>query len=299
MMVRPAHFGFNEETAANNAFQSNDSSLGHAEIQAAAVKEFDAFVGVLLDHGIEVLVVEDSADPEKPDAIFPNNWISTHQSGVLITYPMFSQVRRLERRPAIIDQLVDSFEVQATFDFAHYEDDERYLEGTGSMIFDRPNKLVYACHSPRTDSGILDQFCRLMAYRKVLFNAVDENGQDIYHTNVMMAMGDQFVVICLDSIRDLREREMVLHQFERTQKEVISITFAQMNAFAGNMLQVSNTSGEPFLVMSEQAYRSLSPAQIRQIENYCHILYSPINTIEKYGGGSVRCMMAELFLKKR
>lgn len=299
MMVRPANFGFNEETAGNNAFQTNDTSLSSQEIKALALKEFDALVAKLTDHGIEVTVFEDSSDPVKPDAVFPNNWITSHPSGVLITYPMFAPVRRLERSQRIIANLENKFEVQASFDFSHYEDEERFLEGTGSMILDRVNKLVYACLSPRTDMGILDKFCQLTGYKKVAFHAVDENNQAIYHTNVMMAMGDTFVVICMATIRDAREAALLSHHFEVTGKEVVDLSMAQMQAFAGNMLQVANGSGDTFLVMSEQAYQSLTDRQIRQIESHTHILYSPIPTIEKYGGGSVRCMMAELFLEKK
>lgn len=299
MMVRPANFGFNEETASNNAFQTNDTSLTSGEIQALAVKEFDALVATLTDHGIEVTVFEDSSDPVKPDAVFPNNWITSHPSGVLITYPMYAPIRRLERSQKIITNLEKRFEVQASFDFSHYEDEERFLEGTGSMILDRVNKLSYACLSPRTDMGILDKFCQLTGYKKVAFHSVDENNQDIYHTNVMMAMGDTFVVICMATIRDAREAALLAHNFEVTGKEVVDLSLAQMHAFAGNMLQVSNASGDTFLVMSEQAYQSLTDRQVRQIESHTSILYSPIPTIEKYGGGSVRCMMAELFLRKK
>ena len=299
MMVRPANFGFNEETAGNNAFQTKDDSQDVKEIQALAIREFDAMVAKLTGHGIEITVMEDSQDPAKPDAIFPNNWVTTHPSGVLITYPMYAPVRRLERSHRIISKLEEQFEVQASFDFSHYEDEERFLEGTGSMILDRVNKLAYACLSPRTDAGIMDKFCRLTGYKKVVFRSVDEKGQDIYHTNVMMAMGDRFVVICMDTIKDQREAALLAHHFEVTNKEIINISLEQMHEFAGNMLQVSNREGQTFLVMSECAYRSLTDRQIRQIESLTHIIYSPIPTIEKYGGGSVRCMMAELFLEKR
>ncbi len=299
LMIRPAHFGFNTETAGNNAFQSNDNSQTQTEVKALAVREFDTLVSRLTEYGIEVAVVEDTLDPPKPDAVFPNNWITTHESGILITYPMYAPIRRLERRPKLVDRIMDAFEVQATFDLSHYEDEERFLEGTGSLILDRVNKMAYACVSPRTDEGIMDQFCRLTGYRKVLFHAVDDNGQDIYHTNVMMAMGDNFVVICQESIKDARESALLAHHFERTNKEVISLSMEQVQAFAGNMLQVEGANGDTYLVMSESAYRSLDSRQIRQIENLTNIIYSPIPTIEKYGGGSVRCMMAELFLNKR
>lgn len=299
LMVRPANFGFNEQTAGNNAFQTKDNSQSSSEIQALAVQEFDQMVNKLIDHGVEVMVFEDSKEPLKPDAIFPNNWITTHPSGVLITYPMYAPVRRLERSTTLVESLKEKFEVQASFDFSGYEEQDLFLEGTGSMVLDRVNKLVYACLSPRTDAGLLERFCKLTGYKKVVFRAVDEKNQDIYHTNVMMAMGENFVVICQATIKDSREAAILAHHFETTEKEVITITMDQMHAFAGNMLQVANSSGETFLVMSERAYQSLTDQQIRQIESHTNILYSPIPTIEKYGGGSVRCMMAELFLKKK
>lgn len=299
MMVRPACFGFNEETAGNNAFQSNDTNLSKEEIQTKAIREFDTMVAKLTDHGIEVFVMEDSAVPAKPDAVFPNNWITTHHSGIVITYPMYAPVRRLERNPEILRSLEKQFEVQASFDFSKYEKEDRFFEGTGSMILDRPNKLAYACLSPRTDAGIMEKFCQLTGYKKVVFHSVDEKGQAIYHTNVMMAMGHSFVVICMDTIKDAREAALLAHHFEVTSKEIVNITIEQMHSFAGNMLQVSNSSGHTFLVMSDQARQSLTTQQIRQIESHTNILSSPIPTIERFGGGSVRCMMAELFLENK
>lgn len=299
LMVRPANFGFNQETAESNAFQTNDASLSIAEIKQKAVEEFDHFVNQLRSNGVDVIVAEDSADPIKSDAVFPNNWVTFHQNGTVITYPMQAFVRRFERDQKILDMLADRFDIQAIFNFETYEAQGKYLEGTGSMILDRVNQIVYACLSPRTDEELLDKFCKLTKYRKAMFHSVDQFGKAIYHTNVMMALGETFVVICLDTIKDHRELDRLRRLFLETEKEIIEISIEQMLAFAGNMLQIRNTQNETFLVMSEQAYQSLHPEQIRQIERHTHILHCPIYTIEKYGGGSVRCMMAEVFLDER
>lgn len=296
LMVRPANFGFNEETAANNAFQNNDQSLSTAAIKAKAIEEFDEFVSRLGEKGVNVTVVEDSATPVKPDAIFPNNWISLHQNGTLITYPMYAPTRRNERQAAIIDLIQSKFEVKSTHDFSAYEAKNIFLEGTGSMIFDHPNRLAYACLSERTNEGILDEFCTKMDYTKVVFDAVDANGKAIYHTNVMMAIAETFVVICMDSIRDEAQNKDLRAIFAKTNKAIIDISLEQMNTFAGNMLQVRNEVGATFLVMSEQAYKSLTPTQVALIETHTNILHTPLYTIETYGGGSARCMMAEVFL---
>ena len=299
LMVRPANFGFNEETAASNAFQTNDKSLTISEIQENAKIEFDAFVAKLQSKGVNVVVANDSVTPIKPDAIFPNNWVSFHDNGAIITYPMYAEVRRLERSEAIIEQISNDFETGERFNLENSEAKKLYLEGTGSMIFDRPQRLVYACISPRTDETVLDSFCEITNFDKVVFTAVDGNGQQIYHTNVMMAIGETFVVICLDTIVDADERVMVEQSIIDTDKEVIEITLEQMMHFAGNMLQVRNESGETFLVMSEQAYKSLTDSQIGQIETHTEILHTPLYTIETYGGGSARCMMAEIFMAKK
>ncbi len=299
LMVRPANFGFNEETAASNAFQTNDKSLTISEIQEKAKIEFDAFVAKLQSKGVNVVVANDSVTPIKPDAIFPNNWISFHDNGAIVTYPMYAEVRRLERSEAIIEQISQRFQVNGRFHLEKAEADNLFLEGTGSMILDRPQFLVYACLSPRTDDSILENFCEMTNFEKVVFTAVDGNGQQIYHTNVMMAIGENFVVICLDTIVDADERIMVEQSILDTDKEVIEITLEQMMHFAGNMLQVRNESGDTFLVMSEQAYKSLTDSQIEQIETHTEILHTPLYTIETYGGGSARCMMAEIFLAKK
>jgi hypothetical protein len=294
-MVRPAHFAFNEQTAESNAFQQRADTLKPAEISAKAVAEFDAMVALLRSQGVTVTVGQDSNKPAKPDAVFPNNWFSTHDDGQLIFYPMFAPIRRLERDEMLIGQIEKIFDAQQVLHLETYEEKDMYLEGTGSLVLDRVHRLAYACLSPRTDEALLDVFCRITGYQKVVFDATDAAGQAIYHTNVLMAMGDAFVVICLDSVRDAAERAMLLAHFERTKKTVIAISLAQMNQFAGNMLQVRNGRGKTFLVMSNTAFQSLTAAQKTQIEQFSTIIAPDIATIETYGGGSARCMIAEIF----
>lgn len=296
LMVRPAHFGFNEETAASNAFQTKNSLLSHEEISRLALAEFDAFVDKLRAAGIRVLVIEDTPSPLKTDAVFPNNWITTHSDGVVVTYPMYSPMRRLERRRDIIDQLSETFVVTNWLRLEQHESEQVFLEGTGSMILDRTNHVVYACRSVRTDERLLREFADGMRYQAVVFDAVDPAGMPIYHTNVMMALADTFAIICLDSITDEAERQEVVNSLQATNKEIIPISYDQMMHYAGNMLQVRNAQGDSFLVMSQQAYQSLQPAQLEAIQQHSHILYSDLQTIEKYGGGSARCMLAEIFL---
>ena len=296
-MVRPANFGFNEETAASNAFQSRNGQLLPDEVSRLAQAEFDAFVKQLRLAGVDVIVAKDSAHPPKPDAVFPNNWVTFHQEGFVVTYPMFAPVRRKERRRKVIDTVLEQgFVSNRRINFEYNEKLNRFLEGTGSIIFDHRHQLAYACLSPRTDAALLNELCLEIHYRPVVFHAVDAKGQDIYHTNVMMAMGETFVVICLDTVRDETEKAALLERFQETHKTVVDITLDQMNAFAGNMLQVRNQQGETILVMSSQAYRALTPAQIKTLEGHTQLLHSPIDTIERYGGGSARCMMAEVFL---
>jgi len=296
LMVRPSHFGFNPETAASNSFQTNDLSMSSEEIKRKAVEEFDTFVYALRSKGIHVHIAQDTDEPVTPDAVFPNNWITFHEKGYLITYPMQAAARRLERRDDIIYSLAEKFKILKRYYLEFNEAEGRYLEGTGSMIFDRDNKIVYACLSPRTDLQLLNSFCDITGYTPCVFYSYDQNDQEVYHTNVMMTMGDQFVVICLDSVKKKEEREHLLLLFKQTNKQVIELTMEQMNAFAGNMLQLRNDQGHTFLVMSEQAYNALRADQVEQIRMFTSILHAPIYTIEKYGGGSARCMMAEVFL---
>ncbi len=294
-MVRPSNFGFNAETAQNNAFQDNSGSLTKSEINSEAVKEFDNLVSKLKIHGIEVIVYEDSAKPLKTDAVFPNNWITTHEEGIIITYPMYSNNRRLERSSVIIEDLKHKFGYDRHYFFEHYETEDKFLEGTGSMILDRENKIIYACLSERTNIEVLEKFSVLMSYKKIYFHSNDDKGKAIYHTNVMMALAEEFCIICMESIASEVEKSEIEQQLKLNNKEIIEISQDQVNHFAGNMLQLKNTKGERFLIMSEQAYHSLHEDQIAKIQSYCRILHSPLNVIEKYGGGSARCMIAEIF----
>ncbi len=299
LMIRPAHFGYNAETAINNAFQSNNTSISNEVISKKAVIEFDNFVSLLKENGVNVYVLQDSNEPVKPDAIFPNNWISFHEDGTVITYPMFAKVRRLERTDKVIDILEHDFWIVDHIHMEEAEEDNIYLEGTGSMVFDRVSRIAYACLSPRTDKNLFEDFCKLAGYQAVCFTAVDQNDQLIYHTNVMMALGESFVVIALDSIKNQDERNLLIEKFEDTNKEVIEISLDQMNAFAGNMLEIQSNAGANYLVMSSTAYKSLTKDQIKRLKQHAKILVPKINTIEKFGGGSVRCMMAEIFLPEK
>ncbi|MEM1324870.1 MAG: arginine deiminase-related protein [Bacteroidota bacterium] len=299
MMVRPAHFGYNPQTAASNAFQDGETDLNQSEIEILARQEFDQFVQLLRQANIRVIVIQDEEQVTKYDAVFVNNWFSSHLDGTVITYPMFATMRRLERREEIFNMLATEFDYKTRLRLEVHEDYDAFLESTGSVILDRPNRLAYACRSIRTNEAVMDVFCQKMGYEKILFTATDENDLDIYHTNVMMALGENFVVICLEVVRDSQEWAMLHRRFEETNKTIIEITYEQMAAFAGNMLQVRSASGDTYLVMSEQAYRSLTVQQIEQIEQFTNILYSPLYIIEQFGGGSARCMMAEIFLPKK
>jgi hypothetical protein len=292
-MIRPVNFGFNAETAVNNAFQVAGQD---AAAQEKAKKEFDGFVQLLRQNGVDVTVVNDTPEPHTPDSIFPNNWVSFHNDGTIILYPMFAVNRRQERKPEVIQQIGSRFDIRHTVDLTTYEPQDKFLEGTGSMVLDRDKKIAYACISPRTDKTILSDFAKKMNYRPVAFTAVDEKGRAIYHTNVMMCVADKYVVICLDSIADATERAMVVEVIKESGKEIITITLEQMNHFAGNMLQVENVKGKKLLVMSSQAYMALSADQVKKLESYNQILYASLDTIETNGGGSARCMMAEVFL---
>lgn len=293
MMIRPAKFGFNAETAVNNSFQQSSSDN---QVPEKALAEFDQFVDLLTAHEIDVTVVQDSPMPYTPDSIFPNNWISFHSDGTIVLYPMFAMNRRQERKPAVLEKLSQKFLIQETIDFTQQEERGLFLEGTGSMVLDRDHHLAYACLSERTHENLLEQFCTELGYTSVAFSALDMQGAPIYHTNVMMCVADRYVVVCLDSIATDLEREMLVAQIQSTGKTIISISLDQMNHFAGNMLQVKNLRGEKFLIMSTQAYQSLHIEQVEALEAFNQILHSPIPTIETNGGGSARCMMAEIFL---
>lgn len=295
LMVRPTRFGYNAETAVNNAFQvAGDQS----NVQEKALQEFDHFVEALRDQHIDVVVVQDTEHPHTPDSIFPNNWISFHKNSTIVLYPMFAENRRLERKESVMETIRAKFNIDSTIDLTKNEAQDIFLEGTGSIILDRKQKIAYANISPRTDENLFKEFCEEMGYEPVIFEAKDEQGNDIYHTNVMMCVGDQYAVICLDCIPET-QREGVRAALEHSGKTIVPITYNQMNHFAGNMLQVENTAGETFLVMSTQAYESLNPEQISTLEQFNPIIHVPLYTIEQNGGGSARCMMAEILLPKK
>lgn len=295
-MIRPVNFGFNEQTAGSNAFQSRNAA--QQQVQDKALREFDQMVALLRENGVEVIVIDDTAEPHKPDSIFPNNWVSFHADGTVFLYPMMAENRRLERREDIITQLEDEFKVRHVIDLSHFEHEHKFLEGTGSMVLDRENKIAYACLSPRTNKDVLEEFCLDSGYTAVLFHAVDEKGTDIYHTNVLMCVASSFAVICMDCIQDKKEKEAVLTSFQSTQKQVVTITFDQMSHFAGNMLEAQNKAGERLLVMSKSAWDSLNYEQRAILSSFCKPIYADISTIEANGGGSARCMMAEVHLPR-
>ncbi len=299
MMVRPAGFDYNIETAEDNAFQKNNGSLSNQEIAVQATKEFDHLVDQLVKNNINVEVIEDTKLPKKPDAVFPNNWISFHQPDVVVTHSMAAKKRRLERRPEIIEQLKEKYIINSQFNLEDTEDNNLFLEGTGSMILDRENKIAYACISKRTDKNLFLQFCEKFEYSPIVFTSIDSEGLQIYHTNVIMCLGIDFVIICMESIPSIKERELLLQNFANTGKLCIEISLDQVKQFAGNMIQLKNSSETPYLIMSSSAYNSLQKNQLLQIEKLTQIIHSPLPIIESYGGGSARCMIAEIFNEKK
>ena len=299
LMIEPAAFGFNAETAQNNYFQINSEN---AETQTKALQEFNNFVEKLRSKGINVITVKDTLEPHTPDSIFPNNWISMHSDGTVVLYPMCAVNRRWERRNDILEILKRNFSVKEIIDLSAPENDGKFLEGTGSMIFDHDNKLAYGSVSLRLDEKLFREFCEKFGFEPVVFHSYQTANNErlpIYHTNVMMCVADQFVVICLDCIDDETERVKVVNAIVNSGKEIIEISESQMQQFAGNMLQVQNSEGKKFLVMSQSAYQSLNQEQISNIEKYSEIIYSDLETIETNGGGSARCMLAEVFLEKK
>ena len=303
LMIRPIHFRANEQTAVNNYYQKVLEGLTPETIQSQAVKEFDAFVTKLRAKGIKVIVAQDTPDTDTPDAIFPNNWISFHQNGDVVVYPMFAENRRLERREDILDLVEnEGFVINNIIDYTAAEKEQVFLEGTGSLLLDRQHRKAYCALSPRADEGLLIEFCEDFEYTPVVFTAyqtVNNERLAIYHTNVMMCLAEEFSVICLESIDDKKERKNVIKHLQQDGKEIIAITEAQVNSFAGNMLQVCNKEGRKIMIMSAAAYKSLTQKQIDAIEKHCEILSSSLDTIEACGGGSARCMMAEVFLPIR
>ena len=302
MMIKPVGFRYNEQTAVNNYYQQVLDNLTAEQTQENALNEFNTFVEKLENAGVNVVVIEDTEYPDTPDSIFPNNWVSFHNDAMVGLYPMCAENRRDERREDIFDALVDDhgFNIEGIKDFTEFEEHDKYLEGTGSMVLDRENKICYAAISIRTDEVAVMQFCEEFGYQPVCFTAnqdVEGERMAIYHTNVMMCVADTFAVICLDTIDDESEREHVLETLSKTGKEIIEITESQKHRFAGNMLQVMGDT--PYLVMSNSAYSSLTEEQKAAIEKHCPIIYSSLDTIEACGGGSARCMMAEIFLPKQ
>jgi hypothetical protein len=293
LMIRPLHFLYNEETAVNNRFQVKGDQENLSE---KAVQEFDEFVRELQKQDIDVTVVEDSPDPHTPDAIFPNNWISFHEYGIYCLYPMFAPNRRKERKKEVMEIVQKKFHYHKLIDFTDYETENLFLEGTGSMVLDRDKNLAYACLSPRTSLRVLEDFCKKMNYRHVVFHSMDESGHNIYHTNVMMCVADRYVVICLDSIKDADEKKYVTETILSSGKEIIPISQEQMNHFAGNMLQLENQQKEKILVMSSAAWFSLSQEQKEKLTHYNRVVHASLESIESNGGGSARCMIAEIHL---
>ena len=299
LIVEPIAFGYNSQTAENNYFQKEQKET---DIQEKALQEFNNFAAKLREKGINVITVKDTLNPHSPDSIFPNNWVSFHEDGIVALYPMFALNRRVERRPEILERLKDEgFKINTVEDFSPFENEEKYLEGTGSMIFDHDYKIAYGSVSLRLDEELFRNFCAKFGFTPIVFHSYQNVGDQrlpIYHTNVMMCVAEQFVVICLDCIDDEMEREKVQEVIKSSNKELIEISEDQLQQFAGNMLQVQNEEGDKFLVMSETAYKSLTKEQVERIENYCEIIYADLNTIETNGGGSARCMLAEVFLPK-
>ncbi|MCF8320887.1 MAG: amidinotransferase [Flavobacterium sp.] len=302
LMIRPVAFRMNEQTAVNNYYQKVIDGLLPATVNAKAQQEFDAFVAKLEAVGIEVIVVDDTINPDTPDSIFPNNWISFHENGDIALFPMYAENRRLERREDILDLLEErGFIIDNIMDYTSAEEDDFFLEGTGSILLDRSNGKAYCALSPRADEELFIEFCEDFDLNPILFEAFQTvNGERklIYHTNVMMCIGETFAVICADSIDDKKERKMVVDSLKGDDKEVIYITEEQVNNFAGNMLEVKGENERRYLVMSAAAYQSLTKKQIAQLEEHVTILSANLDTIEACGGGSARCMMAEIFLPK-
>jgi hypothetical protein len=301
LMIRPVAFRMNEETAVNNYFQEN-IDLRNSEINTKAQAEFDAFVAKLRAVGVQVIVEHDDLKMDTPDSIFPNNWVSFHENGIVGLYPMFAENRRRERREEVMDRLEsEGFVIEGYMDYTSAEEEGLFLEGTGSLLLDRVHKKAYCALSPRADEELLIEFCEDFDYFPVVFTAyqnVDGVRMPIYHTNVMMALAENFVVICLDTIDDAAEKKNVVQHLKQDGREIITITETQMHQFAGNMLQVKGAGNTKYMIMSKAAHKSLRPDQIETIEKHCEILSSDLETIETCGGGSARCMMAEVFLPK-
>ena len=295
LMVRPCKFSFNKETEASNAFQVK-VDVSEDLVRSKALKEFEEFVKKLKTKGVNVFVFDDTQSPHKPDAIFPNNWVTFHDDGTVILYPMCAENRQYERRTDIVEALKKDFKITNIVDLSKYEKDKKFLEGTGSIIFYHNNKIAYACLSPRTNQELFIKVCNLLRYDAVFFHTYNKDGKEIYHTNVMMCVGDKFAVVCLDSIFNEKEKQLVSNSLTETGHKIIEITFEQMNNFSGNMLEIGSNHDKSVLVLSQRSFDSLKSNQKNELEQYCELLPVSINTIETVGGGSARCMMAEIFL---
>ena len=298
LMIRPAAFGFNEETAATNFFQTQPS-ISSRQLQQKALEEFDNMVRSLRSHEIDVMLIEDTKEPVKPDAVFPNNWISTLPGGIISVFPMYAMNRRAEKRDDILKWLNENFLVKAVQDWSEFETEGRFLEGTGSMAIDHDNKMIYASVSERTSLPVLEKFATANGYQAIVFIATDKERRPVYHTNVMMTIGDNFAVLCEEAIDEEWELIAVRQLLESTGHDIVPITKEQMHAFAGNMLQVKNKKDEKFLILSQTAFDSLTKEQKQMLEAYAQLLPIAVPTIEKVEGGSVRCMIAEIFLEKK
>lgn len=304
LMVQPWSFTYNTETAVDNYFQHKSLNQEQSDIQKSALKEYDAYANALSKAGVNIISIEHIDTSNTPDAVFPNNWVSFHQDGGVILYPIYAPNRRLEKRVEILDYLESdyNFEIKSKLDLSSFEQQNLFLESTGSMILDRVNKIIYASKSERTSFYVLKKLAKKLNYNTVTFNAEHfANGQfhAIYHTNVLMCLGNHFAIVCLESIKDKSEKQLLLKSLEKTEKEVIEISMEQLTNFAGNMLEVKDNQEQPIIAMSAAAYNSLNKNQIKSLERHGQIVYSSLATIEKYGGGSARCMMAEIFLPKR
>ena len=299
LMVRPAAFGPNDQTSTTNFFQSSSKELNNQSLQQSALKEFDNMVEVLRKHDINVIVVDDTTAPVKPSAIFPNNWLSTSPEGIVSVFPMYAPNRRAEKREDILKLLAEKFVVKDVQDWSEFEVQGKFLEGTGSMVIDHENKVIYTCYSPRTDISVLEKFADENKYRAIAFLATDKNGHPVYHTNVVMTLCEDFAVLCEEAIEEEWELIAIRQLLDSSGHELIRITKEQMHCFAGNMLQLKNNKGEKFLVMSQTAFDTLYEDQKEELSTRNNLLPIPIPIIEQTEGGSVRCMMAEIFLEKK
>ncbi len=303
MMIRPAAFHLNEETAVNNYYQQGIDNLTASEVQERALQEFDGFVEILRAAGITVHVFQDLKEENTPDSIFPNNWVSFHEDGSVILYPMFAENRRKERKQRFLDELAKSHTIKSVSDkLLSWEKEGLYLEGTGSLILDRANKIVYAAISERTNRDLLARFCKETGFKSVAFTAnqtVDSKRLPIYHTNVMMCVGEEFALVCADSVDNPAERSNLVMTLTQSGKEIVLISESQSEQFAGNMLQVKNANGDRFVIMSEAAFQALNDEQREILSKHGLLLHASLHTIETLGGGSARCMMAEVFLPKQ